>query len=759
MGNEARYYNILVIGDIVIDWMIGKLPRKEKNRETMPFDPILSVPVSGGAWFVADVLKAAFETNSRKKLRLVTYRTHKEHAIRLDSAVTQSIWNVELFLRRAGGKESEQVFRLKELKGYDKFSTNVNVNIFPYVNIFNEDLPYEVDLRNLQFDMIIIDDMNLGFRDSNRREDWEKPLARLKESGIIMMIISGIDIPKGDATPALWDFLQKQFNDRLISIVSANALRNAGAIISRRISWEATAEDFAKNVDEVPSLRQFNHLLVRFGVTGVIHLNRHNNRSYSYKLYYDQLATDGVFRDREKEGNIIGGNSIMSAWLALKASEENGGSLQGNLDNLIDQSSACMIKSFQIFYRHGYGQDSRQMRRLGTEGIYAAFKDSDCFNANNKDFKISPSIPISHPDDKKMNILLSAQSLNAADRNRTIEALRGLATNIVMHGVNHAIESSKVLAPIARFGNIIAMDRDTIESYRYFEKIIRDYFKNFDRTTPLNIAVFGAPGAGKSFSVKQIASSVDSRIEFMSCNLTQLGLDDEALTREFIRILDANRSGNMPLMMFDEFDSDDLAHLKRFLEPMESGKFPFGGSTFHLGRCILVFAGGVYPEYKQFKAKVADVKNEKMRNVKGPDFDSRLLGYIDLLGLNNPLRGDSDIGYIIRRAILLRSFVEDLGVVRREVQTNIKDSEALIDVSIVRALLEVHEFVHGARSMKAIVNACSKDGSRINRSCAPPEHYVRMHIKDPRQFFMVLNGGTVPNEPQTTEEDNDSSKL
>jgi len=113
--------------------------------------------------------------------------------------------------------------------------------------------------------------------------------------------------------------------------------------------------------------------------------------------------------------------------------------------------------------------------------------------------------------------------------------------------------------------------------------------------------------------------------------------------------------------------------------------------------------------------KSVDTKAEK----KGPDFLSRLHGFLDVKG-PNPVSGDAgpeaDPAHLIRRAIMMRIAVE-----RFQSQILDKDGIAAISPAVVRAFLLVKKFRHGARSLEALITQSRKSSSLevsdLRRSC------------------------------------------
>lgn len=98
------------------------------------------------------------------------------------------------------------------------------------------------------------------------------------------------------ATGKLWDFIRNwpltapgtPAIDRLVVIVEADDLRAEGIHLSRSLSWEATAEDFVRNLGsngKLDTLVTCPNLIVRFGSQGVIH---HRGRdAVNPRLYFN----------------------------------------------------------------------------------------------------------------------------------------------------------------------------------------------------------------------------------------------------------------------------------------------------------------------------------------------------------------------------------------------------------------------------------------------------------------------------------------
>ena len=143
------------------------------------------------------------------------------------------------------------------------------------------------------------------------------------------------------------------------------------------------------------------------------------------------------------------------------------------------------------------------------------------------------------------------------------------------------------------------------------------------------------------------------------------------------------------------------------------------------GNDIYIFAGGTSNTYEDFSREeqsVSETERARFKELKGPDFVSRLRGHINILG-PNPIN-EWDQAYMIRRAVIMRSIL--LEKINKEIIQN------NIGREFIRGLLRVSSFKHGSRSLEAIISMSSRIGGdekgRYVSSALPEFPQLNMHV-------------------------------
>jgi hypothetical protein len=298
----------------------------------------------------------------------------------------------------------------------------------------------------------------------------------------------------------------------------------------------------------------------------------------------------------------------------------------------------------------------------------------------------------------------------------------------------------KKTLPLVTIESLPLSDRREVEDYLALRDAIRNYEKaGMDK--PLNIAVFGAPGAGKSFGVTQVvahaASMVGSRLSAqpLSFNVSQFtALHDLVTALQLVR--NEMLKGKIPVVFFDEFDSAfegrPFGWLKYFLAPMQDGEFTDGGRIFRLGACVIVFAGGVNRSFEEMNGRL---RNAGFVEAKGPDFISRLRAHMNIRGINKPEDDVDQSRYLLRRAIMLHGMLSR----KLDFAAGNDREQGLLESSVARAFLRVASFKHGARSMEAILDMCDlQRGRPLGPSDLPAKAQLEMHVDASEFIDLVL---------------------
>lgn len=574
--------------------------------------------------------------------------------------------------------------------------------------------------------LILLDDADLGFR--NTPQQWPKALYRPNCSWVIVKMAE--PVAQGD----LWQSLRQQCADQLIVVTTIDALRHTEVQISRELSWERTAQDLAWELvynPRINPLAECRHVIVTFGVAGALWMSRrpestphHQARErMQSQLFFDPKVIEGMWEQRHP-GGMTGYTSCLAAALAqqiMLAPE------QPNIEQAIQNGLAAGRKLHQMGYGSQQGaEDASEPVVFPTELVVKEL------NRNQSPFVVAP---VQDPHHKFSRPRANGQGgLWTILEERYAGSLDQLAQQIVLQGVEVALPD----VPLGQFGHLYTVDRQEIESFRSLRALVGEYWRQTDARRPLSIAVFGTPGSGKSFGVTEVASSLlPGRIEKLDFNLSQFDSPSQLLDA-FHRVRDLALTGRMPLVFWDEFDTalenQPLGWLRHFLAPMQDGMFQEGQISHPLGRAIFVFAGGTCEQMAMFDRGLDD---PIFRAAKGPDFVSRLKGFVDIAGPNPRATGDGpDRHSIIRRAILLRTSL--LRNTPQIFQHHDGVQIPQIDSGVLRAFLEVGRYKHGARSLESIITMSTLAGKRrFERSALPSEQQLNLHV-DGRQFLSLV---------------------
>ena len=590
--------------------------------------------------------------------------------------------------------------------------------------------------------IIVIDDPGLDFR--NSKHHWpfpEKPEKGSKPSWVVLKLSGSIG--EGD----LWDKLVSCCDDNLVVIVPADQLRHSDLRLSSALSWEATVEDVLAELKYNPALKPLlsaRHAIITFKSDGAFWLNNDKAES-SRMLVFDSANAEGDWSALQGRGTVFG---FLSCFTAAIVSE-----LCRHVD---DSDGKPKELNLEKVLAAGLGA-SRELRRLGHGLVKTPVPD----NPEKYEDNPNPGFPfqeiansIHKPTDKFVSSPLPAEIANRG-KWMMLNAWQIEAQASELTRPHHeAALAVAVLGPngldrfpVARFGDLLTVDRSEIESLRSLRQLISSYQAAGVQKKPLSIGVFGPPGAGKSFGVTEISKAVlGEKVEPLTFNLSQFSNPTD-LVGAFHQVRDRVLTGATPVVFWDEFDSQDYRWLQFLLAPMQDGAFQEGQIHHPIGKCIFIFAGATSPTFEHFGPQDPNTIDDEQRAEihhsrlvemeqqcrdfilkKGPDFKSRLAGYLNVLGPNprqicgkgvRQWKDDPhDIYFPIRRAFFIRS------------KFKLKDSERLqIDPGILRALLEIPQYKAGARSLEFLCLHLRQSAPDIpRRSHLPGDYLLDMHV-------------------------------
>jgi hypothetical protein len=713
MADPKADKTIIITGDIAMDWNLARTRRFRSDVSFWSMDDTTSTTWQrGGSALLADLVEAVASDGQRNRA--------SQFAIRQTGAPRKSD-NVQPDDKRynhsyamwAPVKYGEKpAWRVEEFLGLDRAA---NDSVQDWQKVVDD---------TTEADLVILDDADLGFR--NHPELWPAALNTEGKDRPWILLKMARPLAQG----ALWEHLHQDFSERMIVVATVDDLRLSEVQISRELSWERTAQDVFWELVHNPcvnSLSHCAHVVISFGPAGAILLSRQKGQGQSTfrcLLFFDPKGIERMW-EKDYPGGMIGYTTCLTAGLARQwlLSPE-----APDIQLGIQSGLAAM----RVLHLEGYGERGTSASQVNL--VFPINRIAAALAQPMNQFTVAPvQDPMrfirQHGEEAEKPLTEGFWTILQDEFKARLEHV---AMQVVLEGPETALQG----VPWGQFGNLLTVDRQEIESYRSIRNLVAEYAGQKQATRPLSIAVFGTPGSGKSFGVTEMAKSLlPGQIEAITFNLSQFDSVQNLLSA-LHQVRDVGLSGKLPLVFWDEFDTSlaetPLGWLRYFLAPMQDGKFQEGQISHPIGRAIFVFAGGTSSSMAEF-----DRGTERdFKSAKGPDFVSRLKGYINVLGPNPVKGGGADPYYIIRRAILLRSSLK-----RGTPQLFEKrgGKELLnIDRGVLRALLKIGEYKHGARSIESLLAMSQLIGkTAFERSCLPSESQLDLHV-DGRSFLSLV---------------------
>ena len=713
MAEKAKSsLKVLVTGDVTVDWNIATSQDTSGGGQKKYWSTGFASRAYwqyGGAAIVANLVTAVAKNLPKEvEVQVQSIGVPGGEISPCDDRFhhAYTMWTPYPYGAKSSQEKSESAWRVERFLGFDRAGD---------VQPAAESLPLKA-VKDEVADLVVLDDSNLTFRETP--DAWPKAILNGKSKPWIVLKMSR-PLAQGE----LWQTLVNQHAERLIVITTINDLRRTAVQVSRNLSWERTAQDVVWELTynpQVNGLADCHAVIVSFNTAGAI-LITWQDKQANASLLFDPLLMEDDF-EQVYPGKMYCYTSCLTAAIARQVM------LEPQKIDLMDgmQRGITAMRNLHI---EGYGV--RGARPAKANLVFPAERVASAIEQALPVFSVAP---IQDPtrflaEDKSAEGRLLKRGYWTIMEDRYTVNLEHIARQIVLAGVESALRD----VPVGRFGSLVTVDRREIESLHSVQRLIAEYCQQHQRK-PLSIAVFGPPGSGKSFGIKQVAKSILSEIADVTFNLSQFEKPDDVLDA-LHQVRDVGLSGNIPLVFWDEFDSavggQPLGWLRYFISPMQDGAFQEGQISHPIGRCIFVFVGGTCHDMEEFGAHLDSDQNRK---VKLPDFVSRLQGYLNILGPNPIEQGEQY--FILRRAIVLRSILErNTPGIFQKVE---KIKAAQIDLGVLRALLGTNIYKHGVRSMESIIGMSTLSGKMaFDRSSLPPEEQLDLHV-EARDFLALV---------------------
>ncbi len=466
-------------------------------------------------------------------------------------------------------------------------------------------------------EIVVIDDAGLGFRFDTAKHAW--PDALEHPEGIEWLVLK---MARPLAHGALWDAL-RGLKDKLVVVVSIDDIRRAAVRVTRGISWERTALDLADELmsnDDIKPLLECRHLIINTRSEGALHADMSSGRRPVFRLLFDPEHIEEEWTAKH-EGGVFGFTSCLTAGIVRQLATKDG---ERQLDLGIKSGLAAMRRLF----REGHGPAD-----AGEPGDRWGHVAQEILNPTVV-YQVA-ELPAPRSRDSKWTIIASAEAKLRGAK----QPLYGIAKGVALAG-------GKTLShvPHGRFGRLLTVDRSEIEALRSIHQLIKEYLEHDKSNRPLSLAVFGPPGSGKSFAVKQMAKMIAGDRKPLEFNASQFAGPSD-LIGAFHQVRDRALESETPFVFWDEFDCSEYRWLQYLLAPMQDGTFQEGLVTHPIGKSVFVFAGGTSHTMEGFGPERRSAASEEAQKEalerwehfklrKGPDFKSRIAGFLNVLGPN-----------------------------------------------------------------------------------------------------------------------------
>ncbi|KAK5167659.1 uncharacterized protein LTR77_007358 [Saxophila tyrrhenica] len=509
------------------------------------------------------------------------------------------------------------------------------------------------------------------------------------------------------ATGRLWDILRNgpmtrdgvPDPDHLAVILDAEDLRAEGIPLSRGLSWEATAEDFVRNLGSngrLDTLVTCPNLIVRFGNEGIIH---HRGR--------DAVGPQLYFRPGHMEQSHMQMSGTASAFTA---------------------GFALGFPDTDLGIRLGLTASNR-LSRSG----FTLNKDDEA-----PDYDVNSIMENLSEKERASTVKVPSADISSGGSFSIFDALTGDPSEVAREIVTKGHDRALAHCSVQKFGKLFTADRREQESLGSIVETVDERFGS-KTAAPTCIGVFGPIGSGKKFLASSLSDAVSSEWP-----LKRLTYDTQVMRAEDLSVIcntvrDHSEEGYISVVSFENFE-----HLLEEKGPlfdqvsslMRRGTFKDGTHEHKIGRCLLLFLVKQEPPRSESTPTPTQVHFDLDRTDTSTSLDN-LHGVVRLLGPNQS--GPQDKLFAVRRAFMLRQLLFERHP-PLEVNGTIK-----IDETVLRALLFVPAYKKGLRSLERIISTSRLSGrAKFDIAALPPEDQIAEEVPEVRTFMAFLRSPKLP---------------
>jgi hypothetical protein len=626
--------NIIVLGDVTVDTLHFRIPDSSSPEHEQRQSPRYFLSLRyGGSIVIAEMLEDALK-KARPTINLVSYSYRN---IAQDSVFINANRQHEKyyffqnrFTRLENYPKDEKnkncVYRVADKIDTDRpkdLKKNAKKELEKVFALITQSRS-QLEGYSAKKCVIVLNDKALEFRELDF--SW---LDEFKGKPNIQIVLAmenwfekgGSTTDGRDSRKNLWNKVVANFSDKTIVIVSAATLRANGLPMRYLCPIEQTADELANHMTHpfFSELMRCRHLIVPLGTHGVLHLDS-NNKTFNATFYFLPFVKNNIDRLRlmrksEQFGTMSGDRSILIASLSRElahqlsintdissepeeADKKISAGIETGLFLTLLRWNDHLINGFQgptwkdgtlqppllspfsnVFKDKGTVTDNGTVTDDGKEEDKIMLASLQVkLDKRPQSSRVSGIIKRCGSREKFEDLLVRIVRLGLDGADRWLREPQSGCPDAKNKDVKEAVKNQGAFItciPYGAFGKLVTIDSQEFANYFDIYMLMVKYMEDKTWMTPLCLAVFGPPGTGKNFTIKEIMKTAqkteaENPLVF---NLSQFESLNDLTTAFHLVQHRALAKKEVPLIIFDEFDTnfehEELGWLKYFLEPMQ----------------------------------------------------------------------------------------------------------------------------------------------------------------------------------------------